>query len=453
MRVRVGVGVRDRRAGHGEGRQRALVARGVVVRNPVRVRAAVRPAVREAPPERRRAAPSRPEPDRHHQRGGDQVDPGEEVLREDVAGREERHQAERDHPDGVGDGHEQAQQQGVAGGAARPHQVRRHHRLAVAGRQGVQGAPARGQQQGDGDHAEREVVVDEAREPAGRRLGHAALGVGGQRADGARALAGAPGEGGLGHVEGALQQAARVRAQLVRDVLVGRGRVGDAGAARGAHDQLVPAEAVAVGRHADLHRAAPAVAGGPGRAVPGRVPEHLEAALAGPEARRLGDRSHGDAPPADRQADLGGAPAGARGGVGREAAVGLDERALAEARDLGHVDDLAQVELAAAGLDAQVAVDGEVAERVGRGRPGAGDEHGGERRQGGEDEEAAPHDPSLRSSRRATGAQRTEKAGLRLSDADRRRRAAGASPAHAAAIPAWKSISASRVPRRRLRVA
>ncbi len=309
--VRVGVGVRDRRAGHGEGRHRALVARGVVVvRDPARVRAAVRPAVREAAPERRRAAPSRPEPDRHHQRGGDQVDPGEEVLREDVAGREERHQAERDHADGVGDGHEQAQQQGVAGGAARPHQVRRHHRLAVAGRQGVQGAPAHGQQQGDHDHAEREVVVHEARQPAGRRLGHAALGVGGERADGARALAGAPGEGGPGHVEGALQQAARVRAQLVRDVLVGRGRVGDAGAARGAHDQLVPAEAVAVGRHADLHRAALAVAGGPGRAVPGRVPQHLEAALAGPEARRLGDRRHGDAPPADRQADLGGALGG-----------------------------------------------------------------------------------------------------------------------------------------------
>ena len=61
-----------------------------------------------------------------------------------------------------------------------------------------------------------------------------------------------------------------------------------------------------------------------------------------------------------------------------------------------------------------------------RGRPGAGDEHRGERGQGGEDEEAAPHDPSLRSSRRATGAHRTEKAGLRLSAADRRCRAAGA---------------------------
>ena len=192
------------------------------------------------------------------------------------------------------------------------------------------------------------------------------------------------------------------------------------------------------------------IGGGPGRAVPGCVPQHLEAALAGPDLGGLGDRRDGDPPPVDLQLDLGGALAGAGGGVGVQPARVVDGRALAEGGDLGHVDHLAQVELAAAGLDAQVAVDREVAQRVRRRDGGPADEQGG---QGDQRDEGAPHGASLASSRRATGAQRTEKAGLSSRACDSRARADAGSPAQAAAMPAWKSISASWVPRRRLRVA
>ena len=179
---------------------------------------------------------------------------------------------------------------------------------------------------------ERSSSTRPARPPGGGLL-HPALGVGGQRADGSGARARAPGEARLRHRDGALEPVLGIRAQLVGDVVGGGGGAGDAGTARRPHHQLVPAQPVAVGRDADVDPVVVAgIGGGPGRAVPGCVPQHLEAALAGPDLGGLGDRRDGDPPSVDLQLDLGGALAGAGGGVGVQPAGVLDGRALAEGR-------------------------------------------------------------------------------------------------------------------------
>ena len=204
-----------------------------------------------------------------------------------------------------------------------------------------------------------------------------------------------------------------IRAQLVGDVVLGGGGAGDARAARRPHHQLVPAEPVAVGRDAGrctrrsspVDRARPRARGTRRRSAAPRRPPWPGRTSAVWETGATATRRPSTV------SSISAARSRARGGgVGAQPARVLDGRALAEGRDLGHVDHLAQVELAAAGLDAQVAVDREVAQRVRRrdggpaeraGRPGATSAT-----------RSAPHGASLASSRRATGAQRTEKAGL-----------------------------------------
>ena len=402
---------------------------GVVVREAAGVRA----PVGEAPAERRQPAAGHPDPDRHHERGGHEVDPGEEGLGKDVVRGEQGDEAERHHPDRVRDGDEEPEQERVPRGPVRPHQIGGDHGLAVAGRQGVEGAPAHGQDQREQDDADREVVVDQAGQPAGRGLLHPALGVGGQRADGSGARARAPGEARLRHRDGALEPVLRIRAQLVGDVVGGggsrrrrrrrstaapRARASPAGRGRSGRGRRPCGRRRHRGRPrargTRLRTAAPR--GRPGRAGP----------------RRLGDRRDGDPPPVDLQLDLGGALAGAGGGVGVQPARVLDGRALAEGGDLGHVDHLAQVELAAAGLDAQVAVDREVAQRVRRRDGGPADEQGG---QGDQRDEGAPHGASLAQLAAghrgpADGEGGVELQGLRQPRA-RRRRIAGAGRGHA----------------------
>ena len=244
------------------------------------------------------------------------------------------------------------------------------------------------------------------------------------------ATAPAPAPGGPGgrrrrHVEGALQQPPGVGAQLVGHVLRAHGGVGQPRPARGAHQQLVPADAPGVGAHVHGQAVGRARRGADaGGAVPGGIAQHLEAAGAGAEARRLRDRHDRGPAAVDREVDLAHALGGPRGGVGLQAPVRLDRRALAEGGDLGHVHHLAQVEPAAARLHAQVAVDREVAKRVGArlGRRAHQQRGQGHHR----DEDAPPAHESLASSRRATGAQRTEKAGFRASASDSRCRAASA---------------------------
>ena len=284
----------------------------------------------------------------------------------------------------------------MARGAARAHQVGGHHRLAVAGRQGVQGPPGHREEDGERHDTHREVVVEQAVERALRGLRHRAVGVVHGRRDGAGAGSGVPGEAAARHVDRALEQPSGVGAQLVGHVLRTGRRVGDPRPARRADDELVPAEPVAVTGHIDRHAV---VAVGhvwrAGGAIPGRVAQRAQAALPGQVARRLRDRLDGEGPAVDRQGDLARPLGRARRGVGLEPAGVVHRGPLAEGRDLGHVDDLAEIQLAAAGLDPQVGVDREVAERV---RAGRARQEQGEARDGDQGRDDAPHDDTAASS-------------------------------------------------------
>ena len=110
--------------------------------------------------------------------------------------------------------------------------------------------------------------------------------------------------------------------------------------------------------------------------------------------QRVPERDERRRPPSDRQVRVRGDPAC----VG----IGVDAAGL-EGRDLGHVEDVADVDAVARDLDPAEAVDREVAERMG-GR-------GGRREQGGDGDEQ--DEESLhRSSLLATGPQSTEKCGF-----------------------------------------
>ena len=86
--------------------------------------------------------------DDHHARG--QVEPRVELIRDDELRERERDDAEREHPGRVRDRDGGAEDQRVARLPAGAGEVGRHHRLAVAGREGV-------------DHAEHEREAERRR--------------------------------------------------------------------------------------------------------------------------------------------------------------------------------------------------------------------------------------------------------------------------------------------------
>ena len=88
-----------------------------------------------------------------HQQPGDEVEPWVQVLGEHVRRQPECHRPQGEDADRVRDRHGQPECNGMARRAARSDQVRRHHRLAVAGRQGVDRAPAEGREQEHQEHA------------------------------------------------------------------------------------------------------------------------------------------------------------------------------------------------------------------------------------------------------------------------------------------------------------
>ena len=250
--------------------------------------------------------PAHPGPDAHHSERGDQVDPGEEGLGKDVARGEQRHQAEGEHADRVGHGHEQPQQQGVARRAARAHQVGGDHGLAVARRERVERAPAHRQQQREDDDAHREVAGEQSRR--GRSATRPRRCSRGRRSAGPRLRPPGPGSRWRrrGHVEGALQAAPRVgraarppRPSCPRVESVSRPRSRCAPAARAS--RCVRRRSPRSRRRGGTSRAPTPT---PRGAVPGGVAQHLQAARAGPPAAGLRDRHDRGAAAVDREVDL-----------------------------------------------------------------------------------------------------------------------------------------------------
>ena len=82
--------------------------------------------------------------DGDHEQAGGEVQVGEEVLGQDVLGERERHEAEREDARRVGGGDDPAERDGVARPPAGADEVGGDHRLAVAGRERVDRAPAEG---------------------------------------------------------------------------------------------------------------------------------------------------------------------------------------------------------------------------------------------------------------------------------------------------------------------
>jgi hypothetical protein len=73
----------------------------------------------------------------------------------------------------VGGGHDEAEEHGVPGRAARAHEVCGHDGLAVAGLERVERAEARGDREGKQDHANAQRPIrDQRREGRTGRAGH-----------------------------------------------------------------------------------------------------------------------------------------------------------------------------------------------------------------------------------------------------------------------------------------
>ncbi len=88
----------------------------------------------------------------HHDSGQD-PEPGVEHGGLDELRGGEHDQPEGEHPGRMGDGGGNAEEEGVARGSARAHQVCAHDGFAVAGRKGVQRAQAGGDEQRNRQHA------------------------------------------------------------------------------------------------------------------------------------------------------------------------------------------------------------------------------------------------------------------------------------------------------------
>ena len=379
---------------------------------------------------------------------GGQEHPGHHLgRRDDQLGcgqrAEGQHGAEQQHARRVRERHDGAQLQGLAAGTALPDQVGGHHGLAVTGSQCVQDSEQqRGQHRGDceGDgqvgagqevgEGPRHAVQTAGRDLARRRqvVAHVAAGASCRDAE-ARG----------GHVQRRGQQVRRVGQQQVADAGLGHGGAPQRPAGRCRRD-LPPA--VALG---------------------GRRVGEVDVACDGARTAQQALQSGGGQPCGARAADGPGrhdgqgswAPVdgqlqvvrhrGARGhGVAVE--LGLGQRAVpvpVEAptglrqltgRDLGGVDDVQHVEPVRGDLEPVSSVDGEVAERVRRGRERRSER---QRRRAQQDDEAAASHLTCASRAAARGPCSGEKPGLSVATRVSAALAVTRSPAASAIAPRW----------------
>src|SRR5919202_4545223 len=221
-------------AGDADADERAPAEVGVVVAVVVVVvmgsRARVREAVAKPAPEHRRADPD-DEQARH------QVQPRVEPVGYDELRQAERHEAESEDADGVRCRNDQAEQRGVQWRSAASDEVRRDDRLAVPGGQRVRRAPEeRCRQRGDDYERTQMTAADQAREAGVRDpVRRLERGPTGERKRSRRPASWSELRGDARHVERALEETLRVRAQFVTDAVRLR-----------ADDDLLPADAPSI---------------------------------------------------------------------------------------------------------------------------------------------------------------------------------------------------------------
>jgi len=283
-----------------------------------------------------------------------------------------------------------------------------HDRLSVAGRQCVERTEAHRDHERDEDTDDVVRSGDRDRQGVAGRRQRDASGTGTD-------------------VERRGDERLRVRREPCRDALARKAR-----AERGAvamRDDLAPADAVRVVSVLDVQDWR-----GDARREPGAVTalqaERVQATLAGRKREPRGGRQWLDPMLVDAHDDPGGEIAAV------PSRIGLDHRTLLERGDLGHVDHVIEDHGVRPYHNAQVVVDGEVAERVRVGRS---------RRERECDAEQDSRDPALhraaagsRSRRRLvrSPAQRSENCGFRSWTRPSRVRARESSPAACAMAPA-----------------
>ena len=347
-----------------------------------------------------------------------EVEPRVELLGQDVLREGQRDEAEREDADRVRDRDDRPERHRVAGGAARAHQVGGDHRLAVAGRERVQRAPAERGEQEEQEHA---LAGGRALEDAGEAVA-AAVGCSssccaavGRRGGGQRPAPRRHGQVASALVVRAREQVLGVGAQAVRRVAAG-----SAGAHRGAcpgprHDRL-PAHAAGEGAVVDAPTARGFAAAAP---ASGSLHARERGGRPGRGGRRCvapaGGRSERRRPSTSRDTRA----AQHLGALAREQ-LGGGEAALLEGRDLGLVEDVAQVDAVARDADLGQVVDREVAERVGA---GGGAAARARERGEGRRPRASPR-AALRPARRARAASSGESAGCRRARGQRPGRSA-----------------------------
>jgi len=86
----------------------------------------------------------------HDRQSRDGAEYGVELLRKNVLGKKECYESEQKHADRVSKGYRRTEDCRVPGRTARAHEIRSHHRLAVAGGKRVRGAQT--ERDGDPDH-------------------------------------------------------------------------------------------------------------------------------------------------------------------------------------------------------------------------------------------------------------------------------------------------------------
>src|ERR671923_871569 len=362
--------------------------------------------------------------DADHKQRGDEGGPGVEVFRKEELGERERHDAEREHADRVGHGHDPPEGERVARLAARTDEIGGDDRLAMARGQGVRRAPERSDQQREDRRAQTVVARDQRLEAAGVPSRHRRApqrgGIAGERAGPDRGRRGAD-------RERLSEQICRVPPEPAAYAR-GRRRGGEnGGAARAADDDLSPPDPPCEVAVVELEVSTGA------RRVQRFQAERLEPAGPGTLGRIGLERPRGDASAVALEPQA----RGERPGEVRPP----EPLAVLQRRDLGQVHDVVDIERTAGRLDGGVPVHSEVAERV---RCGPRRSEAREKEQDG--------DCTLHASAfRATGAQISEKWGLSRSARPNHARAAPSRPRQRSIIPRWKNIIASRVPSRSAR--
>jgi hypothetical protein len=358
-------------------------------------------------------APKHGQPDADDEEPGDEREPRVDLLGDEEARQEERHEAEREHAGGVRDGNGRAEEERVPGAPAGAHEVAGDECLAVARCEGVRGTPERRDEQRDEDDTEGELApLDQLLEAA------ADTGTSGRRSERrgrSRGRARHEAGGGRAHVERRREQLLRVGAELVRAALCRNGGGHEPRTFARPDGDLAPADPVRVGavyerQHPPVDRCA----------VHGLEAKGRQAPRALPLRDAVRDRVERDADAVELELE----PPGEHGRVAwrADAVTGL------EGGDLGEIEHVMDEHAVARELDAGVVVDGEVAERVRAGAPGTG-----EGREPGDEHHRDEHPPLHASAFRTTGAQRTENPGLRASALRYHTRIAVRSPAHPAA--------------------